>query len=283
MPMFDYLRSTLLFAVALCVASCQTTAAAAGSEPKLTLAPPLVSVGVTPQVAPPGTLRKIVVSGVWPNGCVPTSAALGSPPPFGKPAIGVLLYEPQTLVVCTSALTPYRFEFDYRPTSVGQLDIVVMTNLATALGKGTLVTSSIPDPRAAWDVSGAWYDPQTSGSGLMIAHDFGGTDEVFATWQVYDPATGLARWYTLQQGRWNPNGFVLEATMYETQAAPSAGCLTCPRPAQQIIDRGHVRLTFSVNGANGGLDAVLERVPVTGPAERLANLQRFLPQRIVLY
>jgi hypothetical protein len=281
--MFDYLKSALLVALALCAASCQTVAAAAGPEPKLTIAPSLVAVGVTPPVAPPGTLRKIVVSGVWPNGCAPTSATLGLPLASGRPAIGVLLFEPQTLVVCTSALTPYRFEFEYRPPSAGQLDILVMTNLGTALGKGTLVTGSAQDPRAAWDISGAWYDPQTSGSGLMIAHDFGGSDAVFATWQVYDPATGLARWYTLQEGRWNPNGSVLEATLYETFAAPSTACLTCPRPAQQIVDRGHVRLTFSVNGANGGLDAVLELAPATGPAERLASLRRFLPERIVLY
>lgn len=281
--MFDHLKSALLLTFALCVASCQTTAAAAGLGPKLTIAPSLVSVGVTPAVAPPGTLRKIVVSGVWPNGCVPTSATLGPPPPFGRPAIGVLLFEPQTLVACTAALTPYRFEFDYRPPIAGQLDILVMTNLGTALGKGTLVTGSTQDPRAAWDTSGAWYDPQTSGSGLMIAHDFGGSDAVFATWQVYDPATGLARWYTLQEGRWHPNGSVLEATLYETFAAPSTECLTCPRPAQRIVDRGHVRLTFSVNGANGGLDAVLELVPPAGAAQRLANLQRFLPARIVLY
>jgi hypothetical protein len=281
--MLDPLKAVLLFTFALCVASCQSMAAAADSEPKLTLAPPLVLVGVMPQVAPPGTLRKIVVSGVWPNGCVPTSASLGTPANFGKPALGVLLFEPLTLVACTSALTPYRFEFDYRPLSAGQLDIVVMTNLATALGKGTLVTGGTQDPRAAYDASGAWYDPQTSGSGLMIAHDFGGTDDVFATWQVYDPATGLARWYTLQQGRWHPDGLVLEAMLYETLAAVSSTCLTCPLPAQQIIERGHVRLTFSVNGANGGLDALLELAPANGPTQRLASLRRFLPDRIVVY
>ncbi len=251
-----------------------------GATRKLSIVPPVAAVTVTPAVAAPGVARRITVGGTWPSACPPTQAQLGLPSGHGTPALGILLAEPQTFAPCAQVLTPWEFSLDYTPEAAGQVDILVLSTRATALARGTLVTGSETLPRARFDVSGAWYDPQTNGSGLMVAHDFGGSDQVFATWQVYD-ANGLPRWYTLQEGRWDAAGLVLEGTLYETSGV-AAACVACPVPLSAVVDRGRVRLTVSVDGASGGLDAALDRLPAAGAPERLANLVRFLPARIVL-
>jgi hypothetical protein len=271
---------TLVLLVA--VASCNSASAAPAEDgAKLSLIPPLMGVHAEPRVAPPGTPRKIVVAGTWPNGCVPTAAVLGPPQSQPKPTLGVLLIEPQTLVACTTALTPYRLEVDYTPQAAGQLEIHVMTNQAKALGRGTLVTGDAADPRAIYDVAGAFFDPQTSGSGVMIAHDYGRSDVLFGTWQIYEAGTGSPRWFSLQSGRWSADGLAWEGTLYETKAGPTP-CPLCPMPAELVIDRGRVRLAFSVNGANGGLDAAFDFLPASGPPQRISNLRRFLPDRLVI-
>lgn len=262
--------------------------AAAGpieSEPKLTVLASQVAVGVTPQIAPPGTPRKIVVAGLWPNGCVPVDAELSEAAGYGKPTLVVTLTEPLTFAACTAALTHYRFEIDYTPRAAGQLDIVAITTLAKAVGKGTLVTGDASDPRAIHDVAGAWYDPQTSGSGLMIAHDYGQSDAVFATWAVYEPASGAPRWFSLQQGQWQADGLAWKGFAYETKADPRSDptpCALCPTPLSHVVFHGLVRLTFAVSFVHGGLDATLDLLPAGAPPQRLANLRRFVPHRIVI-
>lgn len=256
---------------------------AEAAEAKLTPAPPLIAISVNPPVAPPGVARKIVVTGVWPNGCLPTHAQLGFPPSWARDqALGILITEPLPLQPCFSAITPYRFELDYTPTTEGQREIVVMTNLASPLGTGRIVTASAGAPLARYDTSGGWYDPRTSGSGLMIAHDYGATDRFFATWQVFDIGSGLSRWYTIQEGRWDATGMAYEGRLYESRAAV-VPCLACPAPALSLVDRGRVRLVFSVNGANGGLDARMFQLPDGGEPLPIADLQRFLPTTVVLF
>jgi hypothetical protein len=189
----------------------------------LSLLPPVAAVAAEPAVAPPGTPRKIVVAGLWPNACVPTQAQLGFPPSWAvTQGLGVLLIEPLTFVACATVLTPYRFELDYTPTVAGQVEILVMTSRASPLATGTLVTGDAQAPKALYDVTGAWFDPQTVGSGLQLIHDFGQSDAIFATWQVFDPATGLARWYALQQGQWTADGLSWRGLLFEVKADPSS-------------------------------------------------------------
>ena len=252
---------------------------ARAEEAKLTPPLPFISIGVDPAVAAPNVRRKIIVSGIWPTGCPPTSAYVSTSPNYTKAALGIVLLEPLTLIACTTVLAPYRFELDYTPTAVGQMEVVVMAQPTGYLGRGTLVTSTISAPRALRDVSGAWYDPQTNGSGMMIAHDFGGTDEVFITWEVYDTG-GIPRWYTIQGARWSPDGTTMGGLLYETRAGTQA-CPTCPVPMQAITSLEFVTLTFSVDGANGGLNAAMYRLTPNGPSQ-IANLRRFLPNRIVV-
>jgi hypothetical protein len=257
--------------------------AAEATRPKLSLLPPLAAVAAEPAVAPPGTPRKIIIAGLWPTACAPSLAQLGLPPSWAvNQGIGILLTEPFSLVACAAALTPYRFELDYTPTKAGQVEILVMTSRASPLATGTLVTGDAQSPKAFYDVTGAWYDPQTTGSGLQVIHDYGQSDMVFATWQVFDPATGLARWYALQQGQWEADGLAWRGLLYDVKGDPSSCTAPCASPLSHVGFAGVVRLTFSPSYVHGGLDAAMDLVPAGGPPQRLSNLVRLLPHRIVI-
>jgi hypothetical protein len=256
----------------------------AASKPKLSLLPPLAVVAAEPPVAPPGTPRKIVVAGLWPNACIPTHAQLGFPPSWARTqGIGILLAEPLTFVACATVLTPYRFELDYTPAVAGQVEMMVMTSQASPLATGTLVTGDAQSPKAYYDVTGAWFDPQTTGSGLQITHDFRQSDKIFATWQVFDAATGgLSHWYALEQGQWQADGLVWQGFLYEVKADPSGCTAPCAMPLSHVSFVGVVRLTFSPSYVHGGLDAAMDLLPTGEPPRRLSNLVRFLPHRIVI-
>lgn len=265
---------------ALALAGLVPGAKADDSGRKLSLAPPLMGVTVDPAVAPPGVLRKITVAGTWPTGCTPMGATLGLPMDPDAD-LGVVLTEPFAFVACTQVQTPYRFDLEYTPVAAGQQDILVMTNRATALGRGRLVTGDAQAPRARYDVSGAWFDAQSIGSGVMISHDFGATDQIFSTWEIYDAGTGGTRWLTAQQGTWSADGLAWKGLLYETKADP-ASCDLCPLPLAHVTFRGVVRFTFALDGASGGLDAAFDLLPADGPPQRLSNLRRFLPDRVVI-
>ena len=258
-------------------------ALAAGQAMALTLYPPVAAVAAEPPVAAPGVARKLIVAGMWPNGCVPTHAELGFPPSSAvTPGIGIMLAVPQTFAPCTQALTAYRFELDYTPTAPGQVEILVMTNQGSPLATGTLVTGDAGAPKARYDVTGAWFDPESLGSGLQVVHDFGQSDAINATWQVFDPATGLARWYSLQQGGWLADGLVWNGLLFELKADSSPCAAPCPRRFAQVAFIGVARLTFAPSFVHGGLDATLDMVPGDGAPRRVSNLTRFLPRRIVI-
>jgi len=276
-------RLSLVVLLVLTTVACHSAASAAGSEPKLSLLPPIAAVAVEPAVAPPGTPRKIIVAGIWPNSCIPTGAKLGFPQSWARTqGVGILLSEPLPFVACFSALTPYRFELEHTPTVAGQIDILVMTSEASPLATGHLVTGSAEAPKALYDMTGAWFDPQSAGSGFMVAHDFGKSDDIFATWHAYDPTTGETRWYWVQQGKWEENGMAWRGVMFESKADPSSCAPPCALPLTQVIYKGAVRLVFSVSITHGGLDASMDFIPTDGPVRRIANLQRFLPRTIVI-
>jgi hypothetical protein len=248
----------------------------------LSLPAPVASVSAEPLLAAPGTPRKIVVSGMWPDACIPTHAQLGLAPSSATPRIGIVVAQPITFVACATVVTPYRLELDYTPAAAGQLEIMVVTSQASALAKGTLVTGDAQAPKALYDATGAWYDPQTPGSGLQVVHDFGQTDDIAATWQVFDPASGAPHWYSLQQGFWQADGLTWTGLLYELKADPSGCTAPCASPFSHVAFVGVARLTFSASFVNGGLDAAMDLVPANAPPQRVANLQRFFPRRIVI-
>jgi hypothetical protein len=243
----------------------------------------VATVSAIPPVAPPGVARRLVVSGIWPTACIPAIAQVAEGPFAFRPrAVVILLAELQAPAACAAAPTSFRHEVEFTPESAGQRDILVVTNLAGAVARGTLVTGSALEPRARYDATGTWYDPRTGGSGLMVIHDFGATDRLFATWQVYG-TDGTARWYSVQEGAWSADGLAWNGLLYETKAA-EATCELCPVVATAPVRVAFVRLAFSATGQTGGLVAAMNVISsVVSPSVQQFSLVRLLPSRVVTF
>jgi hypothetical protein len=157
---------------------------------KLTPPPPVFVLGVAPLVAAPGVPRTLTMSGYFPTGCAPVAVRI-VPPVIAttRRELGIVLVVPPATPACAQDFALYSLQASYTPEVAGQEEVIAYTDGGALAGRGTIVTAAATLPRARRDVAGAWYDPATNGSGMMIAHDYGGTDQIFVTWQIYD-ATG---------------------------------------------------------------------------------------------
>jgi hypothetical protein len=219
------------------------------SAAQSTLLPPptIALVQVTPLNAPPGTERTVVIAGQWPDSCVPGIFVDSSLVAQIRTIFISRVTNPIGGRVCLQVLTPYRFEFAYTPTVTG-ITRVLVNGSASTRGEGKIITSTDNAPRAAKDISGNWYDPDSNGSGLTFTHGYLTSDTVFGTWYVYD-RSGVARWYSIQNVVWKDNGS-FEGVLYET-AAPPGKCPmvitdpACPQASTSIKQIGTVKATFT--------------------------------------
>ncbi len=116
-----------------------------------------------------------------------------------------------TFYDCTHAALVYNFD-DGRG---GTIPYVRLTS-PTACSSTVPAAPPVPLPDNYNDVlhSGAWYDPATSGQGLMVDIDPSITT-FFAAWYTFTPAasadTGIARqrWFTLQDNTYTPGDLSL--------------------------------------------------------------------------
>ncbi len=207
-------------------------------------------VTVVPLIAAPNAPRKIVLSSAWLNNCGPASLSLNS---ADTPQTGILVvrasyaaFNPNG-VVCQPILGgDLRLELDYTPTVEGVLRVLVVTDFETKYGEGNVVTSAAGKARSALDLSGVWFDPATSGSGLTFQHNFRGNDLSFGTWYLYDQA-GAARWYTIQNAVWNADGRSFEAQLLESRSPPSL-CppnAPCPLASTGASKVGNVKISLT--------------------------------------
>jgi hypothetical protein len=261
----------ITLALAVSLAGAPSAAADTGAS-KLTPAPYGVFISVNPRTAAPGEERTITVTGFWSSTCGPRAVTLQPPGTSVQFGLGVRIELPPSTQICTADLRPYTYALSHTPREAGQTDIIAVTQEGQPLARSTIVTALRNQPRAVFDVAGAWMDPLFLGSGLMIAHGFGRDDEVFITWQSYDDAR-QARWLTIQEARWTGDGSQLEGNLLQTFGTPT-GCLACPPPGAPFIRQGKVRLSFAVNGANGGLEAILDRLLENGQTERISTFRR---------
>ena len=74
----------------------------------------------------------------------------------------------------------------------------------------------------------------------------------------------------------------LEVMLYEFKADPSGCTAPCAAPLAHVAFFGAARLTFSPSFVHGGLDATMDLLPAGAPPQRILNLTRFLPRRIVI-
>lgn len=266
------LAALTLATVSAAAQSWPSHASPADSRPKLTPAPTAYRLGVSPRSATPGTPRTITFGGFWSSTCGPSSISIAPATGSQSNALGIMVNLPLTAAPCTADLRPYNFQATYTPLSEGQSEVIAFTNFGQPLAASTIVTAWAEQPKAVFDISGAWIDNNNRGAGLMVAHGWGRQDVVLATWQTYD-SSGIARWYSLQETRWSGDGSVLEGVLMETRAAPVA-CPACPTPVNPVIRVGRARLTVEFNGANGGLDAKFEQISDAGDVRLLANFSR---------
>ena len=238
---------TCLFALAQGMSHAQTD---------FTQAPFIAIVGVTPVVAAPNTPRTVTVTGIWPNSCLPGNATIADDPLRRSAPLIIRLQTPQTLAPCLAALMPYSVQATYTPAQGGARRLIAVTSESLFLGQGDLVTQESAKARSLHDLTGVWYDPVTSGSGLTFVHNFYGSDVLVGGWYFYD-SQGKSRWYGIQMGEWaTPSLFV--AMLLEHDALPG-GCATgvtaCPLPSSsfrqfgtvriQVIDRDHAVIDAS--------------------------------------
>lgn len=216
----------------------------ASAQTTTTPPPPAFVLDVTPAVAVTGVERKIVISGIWPDGCPPGSPTIDNRLVDLTRAIALNMLALPTSVPCPRIATPYRYEVSYVPTAAGATEVNVYTTggrddrlrISGAIIATTppITTAPMPASTPVWapgDVTGVWFDPTTNGSGLTFVHNFKDTNNVFGTWYLYD-RSGIPRWYSLQNGEWKSREGVilLEGKIFETRgtACPATTVNACP-------------------------------------------------------
>jgi hypothetical protein len=268
----------LLAFVALCIAR------SAVAQPQTSVPTPEVAIITVPLVADVGVARKLTVFGVWQNSCPPSSATLDTRFSELTRTIVVQLLRFPTSVPCPPTPTEYRFELAYVPIAKGITTVLAYTTTGgdspTSLSyriSNRVVVAPVDSVWSYGDISGAWYDPATNGSGLTFVHNYIGNDTVFGTWYLYD-SQGKPRWYTLQEGKWKQNGEIVEGKLFESRGTPCPLVLLyCPTTSVgTAVEVGTFRATFKGLGSvvGGTVSAKIDAIAPTGAVLFSSSIQR---------
>lgn len=248
--------------------------------------PPPTTINVGPLIAEAGNPRTLVVSGIWPNGCIPQSAAINTFGAGGLRDVVISLTVPPPNAPCTLATQPFSVSTTITPESVGVQKLTAVTTNGQFVANGEVVTSSLAAQRALFDISGLWYNPAVPGWGLSFTHQHTGSGAAFGTWYVYRN-DGSAKWYTLQDITWEvpllrgspvattPVPQIMTATVYESIGAdctlPPQLIEACLVRSKEVKNVG--RMTISFTSVDTGSIAI-DRPPALlfqtlGPIQRL--------------
>ena len=205
---------------------------------------------VLPVIAAPNVPRKIIVSSGWLNNCGPVSLTLNA---RDTAETGILVvraayaaFNPVGAVCAPILSGDPRLELIYIPAKAGVIRVVVVSDRDAVSGESSIVTSVDGKPRSVVDISGLWFDPASSGSGVTFQHSFSTTDLTFGTWYLYDQA-GKPRWYTMQNAVWNADGRSVSAELLESRA-PASSCpvgAPCPLAATGSSKIGSVKISLT--------------------------------------
>jgi hypothetical protein len=261
--------STAAAATSATLLACLTFATPAAAQN------PSVTVGTGPVISTAGQPRTITVSGIWPNGCIPSAASVVSGFASTDREVVVTLTVPPPQSPCTLATAPFTVSTTFTPQATGVQTLSAISSNGQFVAKGELVTSSLTAQRALFDVSGVWYNPAVPGWGFSLTHAHAGSGGFFGTWYVYR-ADGSTKWYTLQDAVWDvpilrgvvvdpPIPQALTATVYESigsdcPAAPQLieACLVRSREVRNV---GRITFTFTSRDTAG---VSVERPPALG-------------------
>lgn len=239
------------FAVAACANLAVATSAMAQSSELATLRFEPAQLSVNQPIT-------AIVEGIWPNGCSPFGAALTL---NGKRAVLSLREPPPELSLCTAALRPYEVRFPVQFEQAGHISVEIVDIRMRSLGAQRFTIQGGRDFFGQYDVGGTWYEPRTSGSGLLLIHPKTAPgDGIWGAWNNYR-ANGATSWFALQGGRWeSPTRYIGE--IVETVGELSACTLqspadpNCPNPLNpaavaSTLEVGSYALNFtSANSAD---------------------------------
>ena len=157
---------------------------------------------------------------------------------------------------CSVAHLSFRFDVDYPPYPAqdyllpnGYHSELSLTRLTTAtepcIAADGSVSGTSAEPRGGFDArqSGSWYDPASSGQGVMLAVDPRGG--LFGAWFTYDLPTRpndelRQHWITVQADVSSATNGTVEAALYRTSAYDLDG-----GPATATVRVGTATLHFT--------------------------------------
>lgn len=210
-------------------------------------------VTVSPLTATPGVSRTITLGGSWPNACTPASATL-LPAVAGVSGISIRLNAGVATAGCEAApATAYTLSVTVAPAVPGVQPVWVSLPTGALIGQGTLVTDSSGQTRSARDLSGAWSDPATNGSGLAISHSHTGSDLLAGSLYVYNLA-GFPTWLLIQNAQWqSPTKLKADLVLFRGSSATCSISVFpsvpgCPKPAVGSGAYGLVDIELLANG-----------------------------------
>lgn len=231
-------------------------------------APGTPGIRTTPLVAPKDAAREIEVFGVWPNGCGQVTAAMDTSLVAATDNLVVRMTAPPINLApgCSAFPLSYRFTFSYTPTADGVVRIAPVFDDGVRRGDGRIVTTSDAGTRSVGDITGAWFDPNSNGSGFTFVHNYMRSDRSFGTWYAYD-AQGVPRWFVIDGIAWSRGGLTMTGNVSSTKAA-----VPCPAGATVCAVRAGVdqlvgTITIDFDGLEPMSDVgLMGRVSITSNA-----------------
>jgi hypothetical protein len=193
------------------------------SATELTLTP--VDPGATLRI---GSELRLKLSGTWRDACLPGVVGWTG---TGNRRLLKLSGNPGQ--ICAQVLTD--FELVLPPLTIEegqQLRVAVLDADERWISEHTLAlqpASAGAVKVGQFDVNGAWYVPERSGSGLLLMHERGlDAERIFGVWFNFD-MDGRSRWYLLDGANWvSPTR--LEGVAHVAAATPYACTTQFPNP-----------------------------------------------------
>jgi hypothetical protein len=160
-----------------------------------------------------GQLVTPIIEGTWHNGCVPRNGQMSGDSFRRVVTLSLAL----ATTFCGQAFQPYKIELPpVKFEAVGQYEFQVVDDSGGGYAPAFL-TVHLGYIGAQADVSGLWFEPATSGSGLFMTQSLTRSfDPIFGAWFYYTPV-GAPAWLSFQEGKWQSAG-VLVGNVYQTSA-----------------------------------------------------------------
>jgi hypothetical protein len=205
---------------------------------------------------------RLSITGFWRDTCTPVDANVEFSTPVSNSGdvsrlpslLRVILRLPQTFQACLPAPTRYTLELnavqfpvggDYRVELVASFGSPATENIR---GSRNVRVATAIEAIGQHSLQGAWFEPQSSGSGLMLTQlRTARRDVVFGTWHNYR-SDSSASWVALQGGGWETptryrgDVYTLQSQPYGICAAIGCGIVLPPYPADRMTLIGRYRI-----------------------------------------